>query len=435
VPPTTEKEKVGANDLEAALAKLSAKFRKGCVSVATQAGALTTYNRIETGVFAVDYLTGGGIPHGKATLLFGMESGGKSVLAMKTIAGAQRMCREHVVKMVPTGKTLNRCPGCGYRGTEERCPHKVCQTKEKDGGRSMTDKAPELQCPECKKHRPHKTLYMDSEGSFTVNWAARMGVDCSLVHIMQPESAEEAMDASMLLLETGQFDFVIVDTLAQLVPQTELEESAERWQQGLQARLINKALRSWVSAMNAAGVLQRKRVTFLLVNQIRFKIGVMFGDPTTRPGGKGQDFAVVLELKMWAGKFAQDELKNTLGVVVCMDVEKNKTAPTDHMKSNFRLWLRDHVTEGGATIAAGDTDELKVLMDYALRFEIIKHEGGKYEWGGKKVTSREAIMETLATDADCRENLRRELLGMALGEVWWSLSELDKARKRDAKQD
>lgn len=426
-----EKAKNPKVDLASVVEQLEKKYGKGCVGLASAAKALGSWRRIETGIFAVDHVTGGGIPYGAASMFYGMESGGKSALALKTIAAAQKMCREHVIPMAPTGKKLNRCGGCGHRSLSEFCPNEPCKKRPMEVGG-----ADELQCPECKKHKPTRTLYMDSEGGFTNEWAAKMGCDCDLVHVFQPESAEEAMDGSMMLLETEQFELVVVDTIAQLVPQKELEETAEKWQQGLLARLMNKALRSWVSRMNQSGVDKLKRLTMLLLNQIRYKIGVMFGDPTTRPGGKGQDFAAVLELKMWAGKYEQDDLGNTLGSVVCMNVAKNKTAPTARQEGNFRLWLRDCTVDGDAK-RAGDTEEDKVLLDYALKFDVVKYDGKTYVVDGyeaaAKVTSRDQMMEVLKNDKEIRRHIRKSLLGKMLGEVWYDIKELEKSRKKEAK--
>lgn len=428
---TAEKREVVKAELGPTIEKLERKFGKGCIGKASAAKALGSFRRIETGIFAIDSVTGGGIPYGQASLFYGVESGGKSCLALKTVAAIQRMCRDHAVKMVPTGKKLNRCANCGHRGPEEACPNKPCKGAVMEAGA-----ADDLACPECKKHKPHRTLYMDSEGCFTTAWAAKMGVDCDLVYVAQPETAEEAMDSSMLLLETGEFEMVVVDTLAQLVPSGELESSAFDWQQALQAKLVNKALRAWQSVINAAGVDKMKRLTFLFLNQVRFKI-VKFGDPTTKPGGKGQDYAAVLELKMWGGKYELDDLGNTLGVVVCAHVQKNKTSPTVRQEANFRLWLRDCEYDGEQK-KAGDTDEEIVLLDYGLKFKVLVYDGKTYSVDGyetvEKLTSRAALLQILRTDPEIRKHVRRCLMGKMIGEVWFSLDEQEKARKKQARE-
>lgn len=425
---TEPKEKMKVADLPAVIEKLQKKYGRGCVGIASEAKAIMSFRRIETGIFALDYVTGGGIPYGASTMFYGMESGGKSAVALKTIAGAQKMCREHTVRMVPTGKKLNRCENCGHRGLEDKCPNEPCKKQP-----LVVGGADELHCPQCKKYLPNRSLYMDSEGTFTTQWAAKMGCDCDLIHVFQPETAEEAMDGSMMLLETSEFELCAVDTIAQLVPIAELENTAEKWQQGLAARLMNKALRAWVSRMNSSGIEKLKRMTLLLLNQIRYKIQT-FGDPMTRPGGKGQDFAAVIELKMWSGKYEQDALGNTLGSVVCMHVTKNKTGPTAKMEANFRLWLRDCAIDGEPK-KVGDTEEEKVLFDYGLKFDTIKYDGKQYVIDAlptDKLTSQDAVKRLILEDPEVREHIRRSLMGKMIGEVWWDIKELDKARKKEA---
>jgi RecA/RadA recombinase len=418
-----------AREEKLSMAEITAKLRKkygaGAVKIASEARAVASWRRIPTGIFAFDYLAGGGLPHGAVTLLYGLESGGKTYVSLRAISGTQRICRDHVVPMVRTGKTLPRCPECG---------NGVSPTK--DGkcsacGAQMMGTREELICPECRKYKPMKTLLIDAEKSFKAKWAADAGCDCALITLIQPESAEEAMDSSMLLLETGEFDFMVLDTIAQLTPNVELEESAEKWQQGYLARLMNKALRGWMSRMNSTGADELRRMTILLINQIRYKIGVFYGDPTTRPGGKGQDFAATLSIKMWPGKTLKDTDGNALGAILRLSCEKNKSAPTRDMEGNFRLWFRDCVIDE-VPHKAGETDEFKVVMEYAHRFGVIEYDEkkGTYTLAGKAHGSRKQVEEAVRSDTGLYEKMRETLLGMQLGEVWYSLSELDKARKK-----
>lgn len=413
-------------DLDAVILSLEKKYGKGVVGVASKAKAIGSWRRIRTGVFAVDYVLGGGIPYGAATLLYGMESGGKTTLAMKCVAGAQRMCRDCVVGLVPTGEATKRCPVCGHTGPEDVCPNEFCKKSP------MSEAAQVLVCPQCKKCRPNKTLYVDAEGSFTNDWAAKLGVNCDLVYVFRPQSAEDAMNVSMILLETGEFDLVVIDTIAQLTPQIERDEDAEKWQQGYLARLVNKALRGWLSQMNVSGVERLRRMTLILINQIRYKIGVQFGDATTRPGGKGQDYAAVVELKLWCAKEEKDELGNTVSAIIGVKVEKNKTNPTSKQEANFRLWKRNVIVEEEEK-RAGDTDDHVVLLEHGLKFGAIAEEKAKYVWGDKgewSFTSQRACLQALKSDSQAAEWVRLRLMGQLIGEVWYSMKELEKKRKQ-----
>lgn len=419
-----EKGKITIEDVVSYLQK---EYGTAAVKVAADARAIRSWKRIESGIFAVDYVAGGGIPHGAITLISGVESGGKSFISTMLAIGAQRTCRDHVVKMIPTEKTVGRCLRCGYRGKpgEETCPNKTCEKKKLEGT------LPEIVCPECKKYLPGKVLITDPEHNFETTWAVRLGLDTTLVHLHQPESAEEAFDGATMLLQTGEFDLFILDSIAQLTPMKEIEKSAEEWQQGLLARLVNKFLRTLVSQMNAPGMDKLRRVTSVLVNQVREKIGIFFGDNTTLPGGKGQLYAATFHLRVWPGKVVQDKDGNTLAVVLRTEVIKNKSAPTREMESSFRLWIRD-VEVDEVVRRAGDTEEDEVLLDYALKFALIPYEDGRYTVGGKAFGSKAQVMDYIKGNREVRERIRQSLMGMMLGEVWYDLKELEKKKAAKA---
>lgn len=416
-------------DLKALMQKLNKQFGAGSIGVASEGESLGTYQRIETGIFAVDHALGGGVPYGAVSLFYGIESSGKSLVLLKTIAGAQKMCRDHVLKMEDTGKTTRRCSMCGHVGDEETCPNKPC------ADRVMDEVIPHVVCPKCKKYSPAKAFYVDCEGAFTTAWAAKLGCNCDYVVVFRSQTAEDVMNASMVMLESGEIDILAIDTLAQMTPSIEMEENAEKWQQGMAARLINKALRCWVSFMNKSGVDKKRKLTLLLVNQIRFKIGVMFGDPTTRPGGKGQDFATMVELKLWpAGRPDKDDLGNPLAQTFCFKVEKNRTAPTAKTEGNFRMVLRD-CTLDDLPRKAGDSDEAKVLFDYARKFNVITKPGDKYIVAGSDATAPTlvAMAEKLRTEPKLLAHVRKTLMPISLGEVWHDLAELEKDRNKKSK--
>jgi len=413
-----------------ALEKLKRKYGPGSIAPASEAPALK-WKRIRTDCYAFDYLSGGGCPHGVPIMLYGSEGSAKSTVAAKICIAAQRHCRECVEEMLVTeGKTWNRCPLCGWRDTDESgvevCTQKHC------GGQMVVGASPQMACPSCKKHLPYRVLWMDEETSFTTPWFASHGGDASLIYVSRPETAEEAVDGSMVLLATGEFDLVVVDTIAQMVPKKELEESMESWQTGLQARLVNKALRGWTSKMAEAGVIDDQRLTMILINQIRYKIGVMFGDPTTKPGGKGQDFAPALTIKMWTGKVEKDELGNTQAAIYQMSVEKNKTAPTTRMSGNFRMWLRDSVDEDGVDRRAWDTEDDHVLLEYGLAYGVVNYDNKKYTLNGQEFRSQTAVQEYLRTDVHARKWVADALAHKRIGEVWFSLKAAEKSRKKKA---
>ena len=152
-------------------------------------------------------------------------------------------------------------------------------------------------------YEPYTIALIDMEGSFDHEWAANLGLDERTIVYVRPDTAEEAIDIYDSLMRTGAVDMMILDSIAALTPSKEVEESMEKWQQGLQARLVNKFIRKVQASANAVYQDYGRMVTQVWINQVREKIGVMFGDNTTIPGGKGQGFATSVEVKMWTSAY------------------------------------------------------------------------------------------------------------------------------------
>jgi len=395
--------------MDQVLSKINKTYGKGTIARSSQARALSV-PRLETGIFGIDYATGGGWGIGRINGIYGLKSSGKTLVALKTIASAQRYCRTHLIKMKETGKKLYRCLECGYQGEKEGS---LCPDCEEAGFESklvdMGDKL--LQCPECGKHNPMISVYFDAEGTFENYWASKMGVNCHYVFVIRTEYAEQAIDISDTILRNGQCDLLVVDTLAHLIPTVEIEESATRWQVGVQARLINKMLRKIVSAQNAPNLGSDTRPTALLLNQVRMKVGVLYGNPETKPGGMGQDFATSIDIRMWPGKYEKDADGNTLNVVTNFRCVKNKISPAQ-MDGNFRLWLRDY---GKRT--AGDTEDKAVVLGQAFKHGWLG--SGKEGWGylDNKFKTKKETIKFLLENRDVYEELRTGLFSDMLGTI------------------
>ena len=261
--------------MDQVLQKINKAYGVGTIARSSRARALSV-PRIETGIFGIDYATGGGFASGRINGVFGLKSSGKTVVALKSIASAQRYCRKHLIKMKRTNKKLYRCLECGYKGEKAGsvCP----DCKEAGFDSRLLDFGDRvLKCPECKNYDPMIAVFFDAEGTWENFWAAKMGVNCHHVFVIRTEYAEQAIDISDTILRNGQCDLLVIDTLAHLIPSVEIQESAEKWQVGVQARLVNKMLRKLVSAQNAPNLDDDTRPTVLLLNQVRMKVGVMWG--------------------------------------------------------------------------------------------------------------------------------------------------------------
>lgn len=206
--------------------------------------------------------------------------------------------------------------------------------------------------------------------SFDKDWAERWGLDVDKVLVVQTEYAEQGIDVTDLAIRSGAVDLVVVDSVAALTPAVEVEESSEKWQMGVAARLMNKALRKWTSGMNSGGLLSETQCTIILINQMRLNLGG-YGASLTSPGGKGIDFFESLEVRL--SKKQDGWLEDSLtGRSIALDVEylfvKNKTAPA-RRAGEYRLYFVDDPAGG---FSVGDTNYAEQLINLAAFWGIVK---------------------------------------------------------------
>jgi len=356
-----KKKQKAPTGLEAVLERIRETYGEGAVMKASEATVLDI-RRIPTGIFALDYATGGGIPIGRITGIFGRKSSGKTTLALKLIARAQRFCRECLWPL-------------------------PCKCGDKD--------------------RPMRVVWVDAEGVFDRDWALRMGVILDSLYVAKPEYAQQAGDIVDALLRSGDVDFMVLDSVAALTPSEEVEITMDKSQMALQARLVNKMLRKWVSAINSFGLDSEWAPTLALLNQVRMNIG-MYGSPEVRPGGMGQEFASSVDIHLRSPKYnLEEDTKEPLNAVIPFTIDKNKTAPPKR-HGEFRLWLRN--AEGHQ---AGDTDEIPVIVRNAENYGIIEHDK-VWKFGDQKWKTRKACMQALAQDPVLFEQLRSTLLKVML---------------------
>ena len=216
---------------------------------------------IPTGIHSLDLALEGGFAAGRLHTIYGHQSTGKTTLLMKMLAMAQLMCGE-----------------CwGFPDSKGKC--------------------------ECKKSREMVAAYIDVEGTYNEKWAMNHGVDPNRLMISKTEYAEQALDIGEMLLRSHEVDIVAMDSLAFLTPAAEIEKSTVENLVGAQARAVGKGIRKFVSALNAAGNKTGRRPTVFFTNQIRMKVGVMFGNPETLPAGLAPGFAATTEIRLNAPKY------------------------------------------------------------------------------------------------------------------------------------
>ena len=244
-------------------------------------------------------------------------------------------------------------------------------------------------------------VFIDAEHAMDPNYAEKLGVNISELLVSQPDTGEQALEICDTLVRSGAVDVVIIDSVAALVPRVELEGEMGDSYVGLQARLMSQALRK------LTGSVSKSNTAVIFVNQIREKIGVMFGNPETTPGGRALKFytSVRLDIRRIG---AIKEGDTSIGNRVRVKVVKNKCAPP------FRQTEFD-IMYGEGISYEGD------LLDLAVTAEIVDKSGAWYSYGGDRIgQGRENAKMYLKEYTDTCEKIEHEVkgfLGMKAGEA------------------
>lgn len=264
--------------------------------------------RIPTGLFAFDLATGGGFPEGRISLVYGTEDSMKTSLCLKAIASAQR------------------------------------------------------------KYKDRTPVFVDVEGVFSKSWAKALGVDLDRLVYIHPDNAEQLVDIIEGVLYTDDVSVVVIDSLAALVTQQELEKSAEEAIVGRTGLVINKLYRK---VSRALGKCQRegRNPTLICINQIRYKIGVMHGNPETMPGGPAFLFASSMTIRFYGKDIMESAVSKTLPAYkeVNMIIKKHKV-PILAKKGVVQIALQP-IPEYGLDI--GQAYDWNTLLAYLKSMELL----------------------------------------------------------------
>ena len=246
---------------------------------------------------------------------------------------------------------------------------------------------------ECQK-RGGKAAFVDAEHALDPEYARNLGVNVDELLISQPDTGEQALDITEELVRSGAVDVIVVDSVAALVPKAEIEGSMEDQQMGLQARLMSKALRK------LTGIIGKTRTTVIFINQLRQKIGVMYGNPETTTGGNALKYyaSVRLEIKRVEGLKGDGE---DIGNHVRVRILKNKVAPP------FRTAEFDIIFGKGIC-------KIGNILDVAVDLDIVKKAGSWFSFNDDKLgQGRDKAKEFLAANPEILnqvETLVREKL-------------------------
>lgn len=289
--------------------------------------------KIPTGIFPLDFALEGGWGQGGIHTLFGHKSSFKTTALYSTIGQAQQMCAN-----------------CWVHAT--KCV--------------------------CKNYREPVIAFLDVEGALDARWASRF-FDLDKILVSTPEYAEQSLSVGEALLRSKKCDIFILDSLAFLTPAKEIEEDISKDLMGVQARVLGKGVRKFTAALNAVMMEEGKRPTVFFTNQIRMKLGVMFGNPETTPGGLAPGFVAWTEVRMKGGKYKMDDNgERPLFADFGFSVEKNKTG-TPRVAYDFRMALAD-----SETTKLGQFDDSEFIVTHLERAGAISGGGSSWQCLGEK---------------------------------------------------
>ncbi|MDQ7835780.1 MAG: recombinase RecA [Humidesulfovibrio sp.] len=329
--PNSSPEDLRQEALATALTTIERKFGKGSIMRMDDGSALTAIPVIPTGSIGLDLALGvGGIPKGRVTEIYGPESSGKTTLTLHLVA-------------------------------------------------------------ECQK-RGGTAAFIDAEHALDVAYARRLGVKTEELLISQPDFGEQALEIADLLVRSGAVDLVVIDSVAALIPQAELEGQMGETQVGGHARLMSHALRK------LTGTIHKSRAVVIFINQIRMKIGMTgYGSPETTTGGNALKFYASIRIDIRRIQSLKDK-EEAYGNRTRIKIVKNKVAPP------FREALVD-ILYGTGMSREGE------IIDLGVEHKIIEQSGSWFAFGSERLgQGKENVRALLAENAELRQKIEDKIL-------------------------
>ena len=233
--------------------------------------------------------------------------------------------------------------------------------------------------------------FIDAEHAFDRFYAEKLGVDIDNLYISQPDNGEQALEIADQLIRSSAVDILVVDSVAALTPKKEIEGDMGDSAVGLHARLMSQALRK------LTGTIAKTKTTCIFINQLREKIGVMFGNPETTTGGNALKFYASVRLDIRKSQAVKDG-DTILGNQVKVKVVKNKVAPP-FRKAEFEITFGEGISKVGE------------IVDLSTEYEIIKKSGSWFSYGDTKLgQGRDAVKETLKDNPELCEELEAKIM-------------------------
>lgn len=319
--------------LDAALAQIEKQFGKGSVMKMDDSSVIEDIESVSTGSLGLDIALGiGGLPRGRVIEIYGPESSGKTSLTLSVIAQMQ-----------------------------------------KKGGTAA---------------------FIDAEHALDTQYAAKLGVNVHELLISQPDTGEQALEITDMLIRSGSVDIIVIDSVAALTPRAEIEGDMGDSHMGLQARLMSQALRK------LTGNIKKSNTMLIFINQIRMKIGVMFGNPETTTGGNALKFyaSVRLDIRRIGAIKRGDEV---IGAETRVKVVKNKVAPP-FRQAEFDVLYGEGISREGE------------IIDQAVNLDLIEKAGSWYSYNGEKIgQGKDNVREYLKQNSDIAQEIEQKILAKA----------------------
>jgi recombination protein RecA len=303
-------------------------------------------SHMTTGSLSLDVILGGGWPTNQWAELVGEASNGKTAVALKTIAANQQ-------------------------------------------------------------RDPNFTAVWVAAEQWVPSYAELCGVDLDRVYVVSTNIMEEAFETVIKIAESKSIDCIVVDSLPALVPGAEDEKDMDEFTVGRGALLTNKFFRKVGPASKRSLVDQERPFIGLIINQWRSKIGVMYGDPRTTPGGLGKDYAFFTRLEIKRDEWIEvgsGDNKRRIGQTIKIRTLKNKVAPPSQV-----AYVDFYFAEGGS-VAPGEYDFAKQIASLGVLNKIITRAGAFYSYGERKWQGGDAMISSIKEEIDLRESLEKDVL-------------------------
>ncbi|HYA03646.1 MAG TPA: recombinase RecA [Syntrophobacteria bacterium] len=325
---TATDERKRAIDL--AMSQIERQFGKGAIMRLGSEALIADVPVIRTGSLSLDIALGvGGVPRGRVVEIFGPEASGKTTLALQIVAEAQRA-----------------------------------------GGAAA---------------------FIDAEHALDLAYARKLGVNVDDLLISQPDTGEQALEITEVLVRSGAMDAIVIDSVAALVPRAEIEGEMGDAHMGLQARLMSQALRKLTASIS------KSRTTVIFINQIRMKLGVLFGNPETTTGGNALKFYASVRLDIRRVNAIKDG-QDIVGSRTKVKVVKNKLAPP-FKEAEFDIMYGQGISRDGD------------VLDMAAGLSIIEKSGAWYSYQGERMgQGRENVKTFLKEHPDISNAIERKVM-------------------------